>query len=187
MGSASTASRLHGAPHVVTLHFRGLGRVRVSSYWLDDPEVRLVRLESSHARFGIPTDQPVAQPKPCDSSHAVAPTSGFNPTRPAGTSRCSPRRARRGRHQLLSWSSSPLRRLSPSESTRPRLTSPGTFRPQGFSPSRRITPRSDARPCFMPVTSMGFCPPGVYPHCQVPQLFAAELPSWRFSIAPADD
>jgi hypothetical protein len=54
MSSASTASRLGHAPHVVTLHFRGLGRVSVSSYWLDDPEVRLVRIESSHARFGIP-------------------------------------------------------------------------------------------------------------------------------------
>jgi hypothetical protein len=54
MSATSTANRLCLAPHVVTLHFRGLRRVSVSSYWLDDPEVRLVRLESSHARFGIP-------------------------------------------------------------------------------------------------------------------------------------
>jgi hypothetical protein len=83
MSSALTASRQHCAPHVVTLHFRGLGRVSVSSYWLDDPELRLVYLESSHARFGIPTDQPVALPKHCDSSPVVAPTTGYNPTWPA--------------------------------------------------------------------------------------------------------
>jgi hypothetical protein len=28
---------------------------------------------------GIPSDQPVARPKPCNSSPAVAPTAGFNP------------------------------------------------------------------------------------------------------------
>lgn len=50
----------------------------------------------------------------------------------------------------------PLRRLSPSESTPRRLATPTTFRPQGFTPSRRLPPRSNARPCFMPVTSMGF-------------------------------
>jgi hypothetical protein len=80
----------------------------------------------------------------------------------------------------------PLRRMSPSESTPRRLATPTTFRPQGFSPSRRIPPRSDARPCFMPVTPMGFAlqgfsltvrssgsspenyPPGVSPpHCRV--------------------
>jgi hypothetical protein len=58
--------------------------------------------------------------------------------------------------QLLSGSFAPLRRLCPSESTPPRVTSPGTFRPQGFTPSRRITPRPNARPYFMPVTPVGF-------------------------------
>jgi len=61
----------------------------------------------------------------------------------------------------------PLRRVSPSESTPRRHATPTTFRPQGFSPSRRFSPRSNARPCFMPVTSMGFHSPGVFPHCQV--------------------
>jgi hypothetical protein len=56
----------------------------------------------------------------------------------------------------LSWSFLPLRRLSPGESTPPRFASPGTFRPQGFAPSRRLTPRPNARPCFMPETPMGF-------------------------------
>jgi hypothetical protein len=50
------------------------------------------------------------------------------------------------------------------------LPAPGTFRPQGFAPSRRFAPRSDARPCFMPVTSMGFHPSGVFPRGQVPGL-----------------
>jgi hypothetical protein len=59
-------------------------------------------------------------------------------------------------NQRLSWSFFPLRRLSPSESTPRRLATPTTFRPQGFAPSRRLSPRSNARPCFMPVTSMGF-------------------------------
>ena len=51
-----------------------------------------------------------------------------------------------------------LRRLSPSESTPRRFATPTTFRPQGFAPSRRLPPRSDARPCFMSVTPMGFQP-----------------------------
>jgi hypothetical protein len=68
---------------------------------------------------------------------------------------CSQDRAK----QLLSWSSTPLRRCNPSESTPPRFATPGTFRPQGFSPSRRVTPRSNARSCFIPVTSMGFSSP----------------------------
>jgi hypothetical protein len=83
--------------------------------------------------------------------------------------------------QQLSWSSVPLRRLSPSESTYPRFTSPGTFRPQSFALSRRIAPRSDARPYFMPVTPMGFCSPRVFPHNQVRQLITHGLPSWPSS------
>jgi len=69
--------------------------------------------------------------------------------------------------QQLSWSSSSLRRISSSESTSPRFASPGTFRPQGFSPSRRLPPRSNARPCFMPETPMGFCSSRGFPHNQV--------------------
>jgi len=77
----------------------------------------------------------------------------------------------------------PLRRMSPSESTPRRLATPATFRPQGFAPSRRIPPRSNARPCFMPVTPMGFRSSGVFPRCQVLRLVTEELPSWRFSSA----
>jgi len=71
-----------------------------------------------------------------------------------------------------------LRRVSPSESTPRRFATPTTFRPQGFAPSRRFSPRSNAQPCFMPVTPMGFqlsrdfpslpgstgSSPGNYPH-----------------------
>jgi hypothetical protein len=79
----------------------------------------------------------------------------------------------------------PLRRLSPSESTPRRLATPTTFRPQGFAPSRRLTPRSNARPCFMPVTSMGFHSPGVFPRCQVhPARHPMDYPPGVLSSAP---
>ena len=37
----------------------------------------------SYARSGIPADQPATSPKRSNSSHAVAPTTGSNPTWPA--------------------------------------------------------------------------------------------------------
>jgi hypothetical protein len=84
----------------------------------------------------------------------------------------------------LSWSFAPLRRLSPSESTPRRLATPTTFRPQGFTPSRRLAPRSNARPCFMPVTSLGFRSPGAFPRCQVhPARHRLEDPPGVFSSA----
>jgi hypothetical protein len=43
------------------------------------------------------------------------------------------------------------------------VSRPGTFHPQGFSPSRRFTPRPNVRPCFVPVTSMGFALQGFSP------------------------
>ena len=150
----------------------------------------------SQARFGIPIDLPAAQPKPYSSSHVVAPISGFNPTRPANEKTiplpigsalpkdCFPSGFRRGSRQQLSWSFLPLRRMDPSESTPPRLASPGTFRPQGFAPSRRFPPRSDLRPYFIPVAPLGFCSTGIFPHCQVPELVAPWMPSWRYSYVP---
>ena len=122
----------------------------------------------SYARSGIPADQPVTPPKRGNSSPAVAPTTGSNPTWPANLdSSATPKSNKINSVSLLSWSFLPLRRLSPSESTPRRLATPTTFRPQGFSPSRRLSPRSNARPCFIPVTSMGFHSPGVFPRCQV--------------------
>jgi hypothetical protein len=115
-----------------------------------------VRLRKSRA-VRCSVDQPVARPKPGDSSHAVAPTTGFNPTRPAhALGSTTPKGKRAAARRQLSWSSFPLRRLSPDESTPPRLASPGTFRPQGLVPSRRLAPRLNVRPCFMPETPMGF-------------------------------
>ena len=99
----------------------------------------------------------------------ISPKGYREPSRPEGLPSC--------RCWQLSWSFLPLRRLSSGESTPPRLASPGTFRPQGFSPSRRITPRLNARPCFMPETPMGFRSPGGFPHRQVHRLVAAGLPS----------
>jgi hypothetical protein len=78
----------------------------------------------------------------------------------------------------------PLRRISPSESTPRRLATPTTFRPQGFAPSRRLTPRSNAQPCFMPVTPMGF--PlfrGLPSLSGLSDSSPVRLPSWRFSSA----
>jgi hypothetical protein len=82
------------------------------------------------------------------SESPITPKGHREPSRPEGPPSC--------RCRQLSWSFLPLRRLSSGESTPPRLASPGTFRPQGFTPSRRITPRPDARPCFVPETPMGF-------------------------------
>lgn len=174
---------LRHTPHVVTLHFRGLRPFGVSPYWLGDPG-RAYKTQKSHAHSGIPADSPVTPPKRSNSSHAVAPTTGFNPTWPADLATPSaPKNRKKPTRSATLMEFLPLRRMSPSESTPRRLATPTTFRPQGFSPSRRIPPRSDARPCFMPVTPMGFRSPGVFPHCQVLRLVTEELPSWRFSSA----
>jgi hypothetical protein len=53
----------------------------------------------------------------------------------------------------------PLQRSRQARSTVPGFASPGRFRPQGFTPSRRFTPSLAVRPCFMPVTLMGLSPP----------------------------
>jgi hypothetical protein len=177
---------LRHTPLVVTLHFRGLRPIGVSPYWLGDPG-RAYKTQKSHAHSGIPADPPVTPPKRSNSSHAVAPTTGFNPTWPADLAAPSaPKNRKKPTRSATLMEFLPLRRMSPSESTPRRLATPTTFRPQGFSPSRRIPPRSDARPCFMPVTPMGFAlqgfsltvrssgsspknyPPGVSPpHCRV--------------------
>jgi hypothetical protein len=111
----------------------------------------------------------------------VTPTSGLYPTRPADltTARSEEHTAAQPATLMEFF---PLRRISPSESTPRRLAAPATFRPQGFTPSRRLAPRSNARPCFMPVTSMGFCPPGVFPHCQVPSARHRGIPLLAFLL-----
>jgi len=74
-----------------------------------------------------------------------------------GPCRCScwPR-PKPGPEQLLSWGFSPLRRMSNGGSTGPELASLRTLHSQGFAPSQRLAPRHAFRPCFMPVTPMGF-------------------------------
>jgi hypothetical protein len=129
-----------------------LEQVSVSSYWLDDPDPPFTVVVKITARpFGLPTDSPASGPKPFGNSRVVKPSPGFThlARQLIGLLGYRPR-------WLLSWSSAPLRRLSTSESTPPRFATPGTFRPQGFSPSRRFAPRLDVRPCFMPVAPVGF-------------------------------
>jgi hypothetical protein len=57
----------------------------------------------------------------------------------------------------------PLRRHQHWESTPPGFTSPGTFRPRGFTPPRRVAPPSALRVCFAPLAPLGFRPSGVFP------------------------
>jgi len=109
--------------------------------------------------FGLPIGRAAVRPKPVSASRAVGPPSGYDPPGPPA------RRPAPGRttSRQLSWSFWPLRRLSLSESTCPRFASPGTFRPQSFSPSRRLAPRPDVRPSFRSVTPLGFWLSRVFP------------------------
>jgi len=54
--------------------------------------------------------------------------------------------------------------------------SPGTFRPQVFSTSRRFAPLPTLRPCFMPLPRPGFRPPGVFPPRQQAGLIGQPCP-----------
>jgi hypothetical protein len=164
-GGSFAVTRWDPHPHEVTPYFRGSNPASVSPYWLDDPDLYFpLPFKRRGVLFGFPTDRLAAPPKLRDTSHVVAPSSGYNRS---GLPAYHPAPGRTA-HQQLSWSFAPLRRLSLSESTKPRFASPGTFRPQGLSPSRRIAPRPDARPYFRPVTPLGFHSPGVFPHRQVP-------------------
>jgi hypothetical protein len=133
----------------------------------------------SCAPSGSPADPSATSPKRSSSSPAVAPTSGLFPTWPADLTPASSEELTAAQPATL-MEFHPLRRMSSSESTPRRLAAPTTFRPQGFTPSRRLTPRSNARPCFMPVTSMGFRPSGVSPHCQVPSARHRGIPLLAF-------
>jgi len=168
-------------PHVVTLHFRGLRPIGVPPYLVRRSRVRFrnskephaVRYFSQSARCSAETKQLLS----CGCAHyRVQPNVARQPRRPPAP------KSRRPARSATLMEFLPLRRLSPSESTSRRDATPTTFRPQGFSPSRRFAPHSDVRPCFMPVTPMGFalqgftltvrssgsspenCPPGVSPH-----------------------
>jgi len=54
---------------------------------------------------------------------------------------------------------------------------PGTFRPQGFSPSRRLAPRQPARPCFVPERSWSSTPFRAFPSTGAVAPLGALLPS----------
>jgi hypothetical protein len=126
-------------------------QVSVSPYWLDDPDSPFaVHVKLTVRPFGLPTDSPASGPEPFGNSRVVKPSPGFThlARQLTGLLGYRPR-------WLLSWSSAPLRRLSTSESTPPRLATPGTFRPQGFSPSRRLTPRPHLQSYFRLVTPLG--------------------------------
>jgi hypothetical protein len=125
----------------------------------------------------LPIDQLAARPKPYSSSHVVMPSTGYNPLGPPPT-RSLPKQKTLHTAPLMEFCAPST--LGSSESTPPRLAIPGTFRPQGFSPSRRVPPRSNARSYFVPVTSMGFCTPSRgFPSLLGPAGSSpAELPSW---------
>jgi hypothetical protein len=166
-------------PRAVTLRYRGVRSIEVSPHWLGDPDTYLGNsLDVLLYRSVFPSIHPLLaealQHLSCSCAHFRV--------QPDAARRLPPKLPpqvmdSKVNQRQLSWSSMPLRRVGTSESTPPRFAEPGTFRPQGFSPSRRITPRLHVRPCFMPVTSLGFCPSGIFPRCQHPRLVAPELPS----------
>jgi hypothetical protein len=128
-------------------------------------------------------------------SLAVTPTSGCNPTWPAERSallcwfhslvdpKIGSRETRPGsRGRQLSWSLLPLRRLSPSESTPPRLANTGYVPPTGFLTLSTACSSLERPALFHAGNALGVRPSGSSPHCQVPTLVAPRLPSWRCSF-----
>jgi hypothetical protein len=75
----------------------------------------------------------------------------------------------------------PLQRLRSWKPGRPGLASSGTFRPQGFSPSRRFPSSRTFRPCFMPVTLLGFSLQGLFPSQSLRHL---SMPAALSTLAP---
>jgi hypothetical protein len=148
--------------------------------------LRFFATQMSYTRSGIPADQPVTSPKRSNSSHAVAPTTGSNPTWPADLLQpLSFRRTAKAAQSATLMEFLPLRRVSPSESTPRRFATPTTFRPQGFSPSRRFAPRSNAQPCFMLVTPMGFALQGFSLAVRSLRLITSEITLLAFLLRNA--
>jgi len=173
------SSCFDSAPHAVTLYFRGVRPIGVSPYWLGDPggdrcdsnEPLADRYSSRPTGHFVETKQRLS----CSCAHyRVQPNAARQPQQSLSLRRAT---ETAGLATLVEFV--PLRRVGPSESTQRRLATPTTFRPQGFSPSRRFTPRSNARPCFMPVTPLGFLPSRGFP--PLPGLSGSSpvrLPSW---------
>jgi hypothetical protein len=174
---------LRHAPHAVTLHFRGLRSIGVSPYWLGDPG-GVFATQMSYTQSGIPADSSVTSPKRSNSSHAVAPTSGFNPTWPAD----------------LAAAAAPKSNKSGSISYSHGVSAPTTLEPE------RVHSTPACHTDYVPPS--GFCTLStVYSSLERPALFHAgnahgislykglpsrsglagsspmRLPSWRFSSA----
>jgi hypothetical protein len=85
-----------------------------------------------------------------------APLQSFHrPRRPPSPCSCS----RKGRAQtvdFLPWGFRPLRDIAAARPHSRAIPGPTSFRPQGFSPSRRFAPRCSLKPCFMPQPRAGF-------------------------------
>jgi hypothetical protein len=71
----------------------------------------------------------------------------------------------------------PLQRLSTTRSHIPLVVSnsPVVLRPQGFSPSRRLTPRATFQACFILVPLLGFTLRGLHPP-MVPYALSSAAP-----------
>jgi hypothetical protein len=142
----------------------------VVSHWFDTPPCVLRAgqpwtLGSSRLRR-VPRVKKPRGP----SSHRVAPPSEFHRAAPPLVDG---RGTRPRPERLLSWDSAPLRRSRTGGSTLPELASLRSLRSQGFSPSQRLAPRQAVRPCFMPVTPMGFVPSELFPLEEPYRLSAA--------------
>jgi len=78
----------------------------------------------------------------------------------------------------LSWGSVPYGAFGRPEPTQPGLASPGTLRLQAFAASWRLASPDASRPCFMPVTPLGFALQSLSPSSSRAPLGTA-LPSCR--------
>jgi len=117
----------------------------------------------------------------------VAPTSGYNPSWPAGlTPPAGPEGLAGDADPAPLMEFVPLRRLSPGESTPPRFANTGYVPSPGFL-TLSTAYSSPGRPALFQTGGVhGVRSSGVFPRGQVPQLVIAELPSWRFFLRNAN-
>jgi len=176
---------LQPAPHAVTLHFRGLRPIGVSPYWLGDPGCVVCSSNKlTYTLTGIPADQPATPPKRSSSSHAVAPTSGFNPTWPADLAvRASPKTNQDGSISDSHGVSSPTTRKPERVYSTPACHT-GYVPSSGFLTLSTVC-SSLGRPALFHTGNVH----GVSPFRGFPSLSGLtsssplRLPSWRFSSA----
>jgi hypothetical protein len=142
-------------PLEVTLRYR-VSPTDVSPYWLGDPDTYLSNSSLNCRTFRSSLCRPAARPKSDDLSHAVTPSSGCYLHSP-------PARSPKAAYRTPLMEFVPLRRLSPGESTTPGL-------PHRVRSALRVSHPLDGlllawtfRPCFMPVTPLGFTLQGLSP------------------------